>query len=267
MTTKKTEEKEEVEVTTRFSDLGLSPKILEILEKNNFVTPTPIQHQAIPVLLDGKDLVGIAQTGTGKTLAFGLPMLQHLGQSDGEGLILVPTRELALQADEVLQKIGRSFGLKTVVVIGGASMQRQRDALRHGPHVVIATPGRLIDIMQQKIYKLDKVKFIVLDEADRMFDIGFMPQIKEILAGAPEERQTMLFSATMPQEIADIAAKYMKMPLRVEVAPAGTSAENVEQEMILVRKDQKGELLKKILSQNCIIDYFSALRLYCVLDL
>jgi ATP-dependent RNA helicase RhlE len=234
----------------RFSDLNIAPVLLGILEKNNYTIPTPIQHQAIPALLEGKDLVGIAQTGTGKTLAFGLPMIQHLGKGEGQGLILVPTRELALQADEVLQKLGRSLGLKTVVVIGGAPMYRQIEALRRNPHVVIATPGRLIDHIQQKTFKLDKVKIIVLDEADRMFDIGFMPQIKQILAEAPTERQTMLFSATMPQEIAEIAARHMKMPIRVEVAPAGTSAENVEQEMILVRKEGKAELLQKLLRET-----------------
>lgn len=233
-----------------FETLGIAPNLLAELGKKGFVTPTPIQHQIIPIALEGKDVVGIAQTGTGKTLAFGIPMLQRLGVHKGQGLVLVPTRELALQVDEMLQKIGRNLGLKTAVLIGGASMYQQIQALRNHAHVVIATPGRLVDHMQQKTYKLDTVKIVVLDEADRMFDIGFMPQIKQILGAAPAERQTMLFSATMPSEIAAIASRYMKIPLRIEVAPAGTSAANVQQEMFIIRKDEKLQLLEKLLTDN-----------------
>jgi ATP-dependent RNA helicase RhlE len=177
-------------------------------------------------------------------------MLQRLAAHKGQGLVLVPTRELALQVDEVLQKIGHNLGLKTTVLIGGASMYQQTQSLRRHSHVVIATPGRLVDHLQQKTYKLDQVKVMVLDEADRMFDIGFMPQIKQILAVAPAERQTMLFSATMPTEIAAIASRYMKMPLRIEVAPAGTSAANVQQELFVIRKDEKLQLLEKLLMDN-----------------
>jgi len=234
----------------RFDNLGLTPKILEVLQKNNFITPTPIQHQCIPQALEGKDIVGVAQTGTGKTLAFGLPMLQHLLSSKGQGLILLPTRELALQVDEVLNKIGRPLGLSTVVLIGGASMGLQIQTLRRNPHVIIATPGRMIDHLNQKTASLRNMEVIVLDEADRMFDIGFMPQIVEILKNAPTERQTLMFSATMPSAIAGLAARYMRMPLRIEVAPSGTPAANVEQEIFITSKELKLALLEKVLADN-----------------
>ena len=234
----------------RFSDLGIAPKLLSILEQQKFVEPTPIQHQAIPPAMEGKDLVGIAQTGTGKTLAFGVPMIQRLAQSGGQGLILLPTRELALQVDETLQKVGRVIGLKTVVLIGGASMPQQTQGLRRTPHVIVATPGRLVDHLQQKTLSLRQVKIVVLDEADRMLDIGFLPQIKQILGLVPTDRQTMLFSATMPTEIAQLAGKYMRMPLRVEVAPAGTAATKVEQEVFMVGKEAKMQLLDKLLTDN-----------------
>jgi len=200
--------------------------------------------------IEGKDLVGIAQTGTGKTLAFGVPMIQLLGQNSGQGLILLPTRELALQVNEVLQSVGRKFGLRTVVVIGGASSYQQIQAIRRNPHIIVSTPGRLIDHLKQKNLSLERVKMVVLDEADRMLDIGFMPAIKQILAVAPRERQTLMFSATMPKAIAEIAARYMKMPLRIEVAPSGTAAKNVEQELFIISKEAKIQLLDKILTDN-----------------
>lgn len=233
-----------------FNDLGLAPKILAVLAQQNFTIPTPIQHQSIAAILEGKDLIGIAQTGTGKTLAFGLPMIQRLGQLKGQGLIMVPTRELALQVDEVLQRVGGPLGLRTAVIIGGASMIHQLKMLRRTPHVIVATPGRLVDHLQQKTISLQNTKVIVLDEADRMLDIGFAPQIKQVLDMAPKERQILLFSATMPQAIAQIAAKYMTMPLRIEVAPAGTSATNVEQEVFIVGRNAKIQLLDKLLTEN-----------------
>ncbi len=232
-----------------FSNLGIAPKILEVLHLRKFVQPTPIQHQAIPVAIEGKDVIGIAQTGTGKTLAFGIPMIQRLAWHKGQGLVLLPTRELALQVDESLQNIGRSFGLKTAVLIGGESMGRQIQQVRRNPNVVIATPGRLIDFLEQKVLRLDKITILILDEADRMLDMGFAPQIKQILKHVPDKdkRQTMLFSATMPQEIANIALNHMKMPVRVEVAPSGTTVRQVEQEVFFVEKGQKLSLLEKIL--------------------
>lgn len=234
----------------RFDELGLAEKLLAILAKNALTKPTPIQEQCIPQALEGKDIVGIAQTGTGKTLAFGLPIIQRLARHPGQALILLPTRELALQVDEVLQKIGRPLGLKTTVLIGGTPYYHQAQSLRRNPHIVVATPGRLIDHLEQKNYSLNRVKIIVLDEADRMLDIGFMPAIKRILGLAPVDRQTMMFSATMPQAIAQIVGHYMKMPIRIEVAPAGTPAANVEQEVFIVAKDSKMRLLDKILTEN-----------------
>lgn len=234
----------------RFSDLGIYPKILDILTAKGYATPTPIQHQCIPLALSGKDVVGIAQTGTGKTLAFAIPLIQKLAENGGQGLILLPTRELALQVNEVLQKIGSSAGLKTVVVIGGASAHQQIQALKRNPHVVVSTPGRLIDHLKQKNYSLHQVRVIILDEADRMLDIGFLPAIKQILGQAPKERQMMMFSATMPPAISEIAARYMKMPLRIEVAPSGTAAKNVEQELYIISKDAKIQLLDKILADT-----------------
>ncbi len=241
-----------VQPQARFSELGIAPKLLDNLERLKFVVPTPIQHQCIPQALQGKDIVGIAQTGTGKTLAFGIPMIQILSQMTGnaQGLILLPTRELALQVDQVLQTIGRPLGLRTAVLIGGASGYQQKQMLRRGPHIIVSTPGRLMDHVDQKNLNFTNMKIVVLDEADRMFDIGFMPQIKQILGMISRERQTLMFSATMPQAISDIATRFMKTPLRIEVAPAGTSAKNVEQEIFIVNKDAKMQLLEKVLEDN-----------------
>jgi len=231
-----------------FYGLGIAPKLLDLLEKKGFTVPTPIQHQSIPVALEGKDVMGIAQTGTGKTLAFGIPMLQIIARTKKKGLIVLPTRELAIQVNESLQVIGRPFGVRTAVLIGGESMMRQQRALRSDPHIIIVTPGRLIDFLQHKQIRLDNVGILILDEADRMLDMGFAPQLKQILATIPEDRQTMLFSATMPPEITKIASTYMKLPVRVEVAPAGTSAALVSQEIFFVEKDKKVEQLRKVLT-------------------
>lgn len=232
-----------------FHGLGIAPRLLEILGQKGYKSPTPIQSQAIPVAVLGKDVMGIAQTGTGKTLGFGIPMLQRIAQNKFKGLVLLPTRELALQVNESLQNIGGALGLKTAVLIGGENMRSQLMALKKDPHVVIATPGRLIDHLQQKSIGLAKVGVLVLDEADRMLDMGFAPQLKQILSHLPTDRQTMLFSATMPTEIISIAHTYMKLPVRVEVAPAGTTASKVTQEIIFVEKHGKLEQLKKILNE------------------
>ncbi len=235
--------------TGTFAGLGIAKNFLECLHKKGFTTPTPIQHQIIPGAVQGKDVIGIAQTGTGKTLAFGIPMIQRLGTLKGQGLVLVPTRELALQVDEALRHVGASLGLRTAVIIGGTSQHPQVKALQKNPHVVIATPGRLADLMQQKKYTLDRVSIVTLDEADRMLDVGFLPQITKILQAAPKQRQIMLFSATMPKSISQLATKFMTIPLRIEVAPQGTSAENVEQEIFVVRKPEKIRLLDSILTE------------------
>ena len=236
--------------TSGFYGLGIAPAILEVLEKLNFKSPTPIQEKAIPGVIEGKDIVGIAQTGTGKTLAFGIPMLQKFLQSPtGNGLIVVPTRELALQVDEAIRSVSHSFGIKTAVLIGGTSLGPQIQQIRRGPRIVIATPGRLIDHLNQRNIRLNNVAIVVLDEADRMLDMGFLPQIRKIFQALPpkESRQTMLFSATMPPEVMQIAAGHMKLPIRVEIAPAGTTVEKVTQELFIVSKDQKVRLLGKLL--------------------
>lgn len=233
-----------------FSGLGLSTQILAILDRLQFKTPTPIQHQSIPAGLDGKDIIGIAQTGTGKTLAFGLPLIQRLQAMQGRGLILIPTRELALQVEEMIRKIGSSMGMTTAVLIGGESMYRQIEQLKRQPRILVATPGRLLDHLRQGTARLEQTKILVLDEADRMLDMGFAPQLNEILKRVPRDRQTLLYSATMPQEIVHIAATHMKLPVRVEVAPSGTAAEKVEQEIIVVAKESKRALLENVLREQ-----------------
>jgi len=234
---------------TTFDGLGIAPKILEILDNLKFAVPTPIQYQSIPTALAGKDIVGIAQTGTGKTLAFGVPMIQRLASSKGRGLIILPTRELALQVNEVLNKIGRPLNLRTAVLIGGENMGRQIRDIKNNPHIIIATPGRLVDHMTQRTVNLNNVAILVLDEADRMLDIGFMPQIKRILQNVPQDRQTMLFSATMPPKIIALANSYMKLPVRVEIAPSGTAAANVTHEIFFVNKESKLALLESLLKE------------------
>jgi len=232
-----------------FYGLGIAPGILEILKKIRYVTPTPIQHQAIPMAIQGKDIVGIAQTGTGKTLAFGIPMIQHLASSKGSGLVLLPTRELAMQIDAELRKVGSSLGLKTAVLIGGVPIRPQIVSIRRNPHIIIATPGRLIDHLHQKTVNLKNVNILILDEADRMLDMGFLPQITEILRSVPRERQTMLFSATISSEIMRMAASYMKFPISVEIAPTGTTVDSVSQDIFIVAREANLRLLDKVLAQ------------------
>jgi ATP-dependent RNA helicase RhlE len=233
-----------------FYGLGIAPKLLKILEQLKFTTPTPIQFKSIPVTVEGKDIVGIAQTGTGKTLAFGIPMIQRLAQHKGRGLVLLPTRELAIQVDEHLKMIGQKIGLRTAVLIGGEPIGKQIKILRRNPHILVATPGRLIDHLQNKFVNLNDIKILVLDEADMMFDMGFAPQIEQILKMVPKERQTMLFSATMPPAIMRIVTKHMSLPINIEVAPSGTPAESVIQEMIVMKSDEKIVQLEKIIKEH-----------------
>ena len=232
-----------------FYGLGIAPKILETLDRMKFTVPTPIQRKAIPIVIEGKDIIGVAQTGTGKTLAFAIPIIQGLAQARGKCLVLVPTRELALQVDETFQKLAPLFGLRTAVLIGGASMHVQLQNLRKNPRIIIATPGRLVDHMDQRTVLLADVNMLVLDEADRMLDMGFLPQIQQILKRIPSQRQTMLFSATIPKEVISVAAAHMKLPVHIEIAPSGTTVERVIQELFIVRKDSKRQLLGKILAQ------------------
>lgn len=232
--------------TPDFRGLGIAPNILGVLDALKFTEPTPIQHQCIPSGIEGKDMIGVAQTGTGKTLAFGIPMIQHC-LAGKLGLIVLPTRELALQVDEVLKTIGSKLGIRTAVLIGGENMGKQISAIRRSPQIVIGTPGRIIDHLERRTINFNLANVLVLDEADRMLDMGFAPQLKRILDTVPKARQTMLFSATMPENIVGLAKSYMQFPLRVEVAPQGTAAERVEQELYFVQKIDKPKLLEKVL--------------------
>lgn len=238
-----------LEVTSSFDGLGLSDRVAAAVRREGFVTPTPIQNAAIPAGLSGRDVIGIAQTGTGKTLAFGLPMMETVLER-GAALVLAPTRELALQIDETLRKVGHSLGLRTAVLIGGAPMGRQVSQLKGRPHVIVATPGRLLDHMQQRTIRLDQMTVVVLDEADRMLDMGFLPGIRKIMAAVARERQTMLFSATMPTEIMKLVDEFLANPVRVEIAPAGTTAERVDQELHLVPHLEKLDFLRDLLAES-----------------
>lgn len=232
-----------------FDGLGIAPKIIEALDRLKFTRPTPIQHKAIPIAVDGTDIIGVAQTGTGKTLAFTIPVVQRLARGMGKCLVVVPTRELAIQVDETFRKIAPPFGINSVVIIGGAPMQSQLRALKKKPRIIIATPGRLVDHLNQKTLRLKEVEVLILDEADRMLDMGFKPDIERIIRSVPKKRQTMLFSATIPGEIAQIGARHMKLPVHIEVAPSGTAAENIIQEVFIVKREAKKKLLKKLLDQ------------------
>ena len=232
-----------------FQPLGVDPRLSDLLQARGIATPTPIQHQAIPAILQGKDLVGIAQTGTGKTFAFGLPMLQRLARAPGRGLIIVPTRELASQIEDALSPLASLLHIRIATFVGGVSLHLQRRMLRSDPRILVATPGRLNDHLQQKTITLREVRILVLDEADRMLDMGFKPQIDRILAHVPRERQTLLFSATMPREIMQLATAEMRLPLRIEIAPSGTTIAKVEQELIIVRQENKGALLHALLQE------------------
>lgn len=233
---------------SNFQQLGVSPKLVQVLNELKFVVPTPIQEKTIPEAIAGSDIIGIAQTGTGKTLAFMLPMLEKIAKTKRMGLIVLPTRELAEQAQETLRRVGRQFNVKSALLIGGASMGRQIEDLRRRPHVIVGTPGRINDHLQRRTLKLDQVGILVLDEADRMLDMGFAPQVQAILTHMPQNRQTLLFSATMPPAIESIAAKYMKQPKRIQTTQEGTVAEQVKQALYIVPSHQKNRLLDKVLS-------------------
>lgn len=232
-----------------FKGLGVSADILGVLKNLKLETPTPIQIKSIPVALSGQDMVGVAQTGTGKTFAFGIPMIERLLIEHGQGLVLLPTRELALQVDENLRKLGSKLGLRTAALIGGQAIGSQVQSLKRKPHILICTPGRLIDHLKRGWVKLDYIKVLVLDEADRMFDMGFAPQIEEIIKRIPKKRQTLLFSATMPRAILKLASAHMSIPVHIEVAPSGTTVECVNQEVYVMRREDKYMQLEKILKE------------------
>ena len=239
----------------KFNELKLEKNILKALEEAGYSEPTPIQQQAIPPVLEGRDLMGCAQTGTGKTCAFSVPIIQRLAKSEGgkgtiRALILTPTRELALQIYENVCQYARYMPCSAAVIFGGVSQVPQVEAIERGVDILIATPGRLWDLMGQKIVKLDKVEFFVLDEADRMLDMGFFPDVKRIVKFLPKKRQTLLFSATIPAEIADLAEKMLHEPEHISVTPSAKPADKIEQQLYFVEKQEKRELLPDIIRQS-----------------
>ena len=243
-----------------FKELHLVAPILKALEAEGYTTPTPIQEQSIPHILRGKDLLGCAQTGTGKTAAFAIPILQNLLLQQKEdaynhhtkALIITPTRELAIQIDESFAAYGKHTGLRHTVIFGGVSQFHQTNELRRGVDILIATPGRLLDLIAQRYVNLDQIKMFVLDEADRMLDMGFIHDVKKIIARLPEKRQTMFFSATMPPEITKLSSSILTNPVRVEVAAVSSTAENVDQHIFLVEKNDKRQLLIHLLKDGAI---------------
>jgi ATP-dependent RNA helicase RhlE len=228
-----------------FADLGLSEPILRSLESFGFEYPTPIQAMVIPKALAGLDVIGLAQTGSGKTGAFGLPIAEHLIHGKGvRGLILCPTREIALQTRSFLEVVGKDHQLSTVCLIGGVKLGPQIDDLRRHPDIVVATPGRLWDHYQRRNLNLDRIEKLVLDEADHMLDLGFLPQILRVFEAVPDERQTMMFSATMPTTVENLARRFMREPVRVDIRPEMRTAEGIEHRLYLVEpEDTKACLL------------------------
>ena len=243
-----------------FENLNLIEPILRALKTEGYTTPTPIQAQAIPIILQNKDLLGCAQTGTGKTAAFAIPILQllyqdrlqHKEQKTIKALILTPTRELAIQIDESFAAYGRHTGLKHLVIFGGVSQNPQVDALRRGVDILVATPGRLLDLMNQRFVNLEHIRMLVLDEADRMLDMGFVHDVKKVIAKVPAKRQTLFFSATMPNEIQQLANTILTKPEKVEVAPVSSTADTIQQSLYYVEKNDKKALLIHLLKDKNI---------------
>src|SRR5215203_816492 len=239
-----------------FEQLGLTAPLLKALQKEGYTIPTPIQVQAIPAALNGKDILGLAQTGTGKTAAFALPILQLLDDKQLKGykhiraLILTPTRELAIQINESFEAYGRYTGLKHEVIYGGVSQHAQTIALRNGVDILIATPGRLLDLMNQGYVHLDHLEIFVLDEADRMLDMGFVHDVRRVIRALPRQKQTMLFSATMPPPIAQLVASLQHSPVTIEVTPVSSTAERIEQFVYFIPKQKKQSLLVHLLHEK-----------------
>ncbi|XXX70404.1 DEAD/DEAH box helicase [Sorangium sp. So ce128] len=245
-------------MSMQFADLKLIEPLLRAIEAEGYSAPTPIQQQAIPPILEGNDLLGCAQTGTGKTAAFALPILQRLAQSGGprQGglrvLVLTPTRELAAQVAESFSTYGKNLGLRTAVVFGGVGQRPQMEALRRGVDVLVATPGRLLDLCSQGLAPFGRLDTLVLDEADRMLDMGFIHDIRRVLAMLPERRQTLLFSATMPPDILKLANSILRSPVRVEVARIATTAENIDQRVVFVERSDKRAMLEHVLKDPAL---------------
>ena len=243
-----------------FEKLNLIEPILKALKTEGYTIPTPVQEQAIPIVLQGDDLLGCAQTGTGKTAAFAIPILQILhgqqeyikGQRKIKALILTPTRELAIQIGESFAAYGRYTGLNHTVIFGGVSQKPQTDALHRGVDILVATPGRLLDLMNQRFINLQHLTFFVLDEADRMLDMGFVHDVRKVIAAIPAKRQTLFFSATMPAEIVKLSASILKNPKKVEVTPVSSTADTIQQFLYYVDKNDKNSLLVHLLKDEVI---------------
>jgi ATP-dependent RNA helicase RhlE len=237
-----------------FTDLGLAEPLLRALACENYTHPTPIQAKTIPLILSGRDVLGIAQTGTGKTAAFGLPLLQNLSRTrvkleprTARALILAPTRELALQIGDSLKTYGRHCGLRLAVILGGVGQGTQVAALKDGVDILVATPGRLLDLAAQKHLSLHRVTTLIVDEADRMLDMGFIRDVRRIVAALPKQRQSLLFSATMPDDVVHLAHEMLKDPVRVDVAPPTMTADRIEQKLFHVASQEKRKLLVNLL--------------------
>ncbi len=240
-----------------FNELNISEPILKALVNKNYTTPTPIQEQAIPLALSGRDILGIAQTGTGKTAAFAIPIIQHLNQVQAhnrkreiKALVLTPTRELAIQVGECFSEYAHYTNLRHTVIFGGVNQNPQVELLRKGIDILIATPGRLLDLINQKIVSLSNISHFVLDEADRMLDMGFIHDIKRLLPLLPTRKQTLFFSATMPDAINNLSKSILYKPVKIEVAPVSSVVDTIEQHLYFVDKQQKSELLVSLLKQE-----------------
>jgi ATP-dependent RNA helicase RhlE len=238
-----------------FELLGLKPEVLRAVSEKGYTTPSPIQSQAIPAVLSGRDLIAGAQTGTGKTAAFVLPILQRLTAEAHSGrspraLVLTPTRELAAQVAESARSYGKYVSVRTAVVFGGVSINPQIDALRSGCDLLIATPGRLLDLADQRALDLREVRYFVLDEADRMLDMGFIHAIRQVLKLLPSQRQNLMFSATYSEDIRELANRFLRNPVTVEVAPRNATADRVEQTVYRVSKDHKRHLLAHLIDNG-----------------
>jgi len=237
-----------------FASLGVAEPILRALSAENYTYPTPIQAKAIPALLSGRDLLGIAQTGTGKTAAFGIPLLQKLSighvppqAKQAKALILAPTRELAVQIEESLRTYGRFLNLKMTVILGGVNQNTQVRNMSKGVDILVATPGRLLDLVQQRHITLGAVNSFIVDEADRMLDMGFIRDVRKLVAMLPRDRQSMLFSATMPDDIVKLTHDMLRTPERIEIAPQGKTADRITQKLYIVPAPQKRQLLSELL--------------------
>ncbi|MCT1398404.1 DEAD/DEAH box helicase [Paenibacillus sp. p3-SID867] len=244
-----------------FQDLNISPVILKALAKENYKTPTPIQAQAIPAVLAGRDLLGCAQTGTGKTAAFSVPMIQLLNEQPPKpgmarrirALVLSPTRELALQISDNVKAYSQFTKLRSTAIVGGVSQKTQERALQQGADILIATPGRLLDLMNQKRVDLQHVEILVLDEADRMLDMGFIHDVKRIIAKMPSKRQTLFFSATMPAEITQLVKTLLQNPIKVEITPVSSTAERIKQSVYLLETGNKQKQLNELMKDPSIV--------------